>query len=1502
VTVTKSVDRTDALPNEILTYTLEPSWTGAALLEDVLVTDDLPDGTSYVNDSANAGGHKGGGTVRWNLGSNDPARDWLRLAEFSDLDDGINPHANVTNSYGGNDSDRPGVAVMDGSNVAHVVFRGASASANKDNIYYTNNSGPGGAWIAPALVSDDTDGNDAMQPSVAIDPSGTLHVIYSDKGSGDNQLNAYYNRIAGGVPGVPVRLSSDAEINVSETRIAVGPGGIVHTLFIDRRSSDEENNLYYRRSPDGGGSFEAPLRLSDDSDEAPAEMPTLAVAPDGTVHVVFSDTTGGELGLIHLSGDGTTFGARTGISDDSGNKDATQGDVAVDSAGVAHAVWTDDQAGDGSRNVYYANSLDWNGTRIRLNDDAASAINSIDPAITIDGQDRVHVAWIDRHDGDAKANVYYTNTRLGYFAPAVSVSAGLHADHAALPKLTARNGRLHLVYESKNASKRDIFHASADITDASPALLATLTAGPTLLRDGQAFNVDLTLLSSAAVDGVTPDALPATIVQSGMVATRQSTPATQDVPALAPVTFSSSYLLETDGGTGIDAFVFSAGAGNGNTTWGVADSNSVIAAPPLTFQVTVDDPPGVAEVTNVATIEAATPAFPMTNSNTVTTLLHLPGVVAGTVREDTNDDGSPDGPLGGATLALCDDLGAPVDNPFLPGTQPYTLTSDPGDGSYSFLVHAGTYQVREVDPSGYVSISDTDGLNDNRIGFETPLVVAYGGFSGGHDFLDSNSGTNEIEGNVYYDEFGLGGGFGDDPPMPGVIVNLYLDLNANGFPDEGLPPALTTVTDADGAYSFVNIPNFNVVIEEVDPAGAASTNDAGGLPFDSVVALPLGGDEIWSGVDFWDTNVSFSEIAGRVLRDADGSGTITPGDAPYGGVTVELFRDLNGNGALDAGEPLVATTVTGGQGTYAFAGLTNGAYLVVETDPPAATSLTDADGLANGPNTVAVTLAGAGSYGNDFLDDSGGISGQVRHDEDGDGDLADADHGVAGVRVELWLDVDNSRDLTGLDTFITHDITKAGGGYAFFGLANDRYIVVEVDPPGAVSTNDANDYPLAAQGTDNSIDVHVKQGAVQTGQDFLDTNVTEAGVTGRVRDDADGDGNLGDEDAGIAGALVLLATDPDADGDPADGAVIARTHTGSTGAFAFAHLAPGSYVVMETDPPGASSTNDADNDPFGPQGTDNRVAVTLSGSDLPGIDFLDSGAVMSGISGQVFDDDDLTDDGVIGPGDGPVGAVEIALHRDGNGNGLVDPGEPLLGTVLTAADGSYRFANVVPGPYVLTETDPAGAVSDFDTSGDPLDNMIGIALAGADSTSNDFLDDGITTRSVRGAVTDGQAGITGVRITLVSASGQFIDAVYSGADGAYGFANLAGGHFVVIETNPAGTTGGSDTDGGDPDRTAVDTTAGDAAGIDFIDLGVTLATISGRVLDDAPANNNAIDSNDLPLGGVELRLVLDADGNGVGAPGEPLVAVTLTRTDGYYAFPNLPEGSYAVVEINAPFS
>ena len=66
-----------------------------------------------------------------------------------------------------------------------------------------------------------------------------------------------------------------------------------------------------------------------------------------------------------------------------------------------------------------------------------------------------------------------------------------------------------------------------------------------------------------------------------------------------------------------------------------------------------------------------------------------------------------------------------------------------------------------------------------------------------------------------------------------------------------------------------------------------------------------------------------------------------------------------------------------------------------------------------------------------------------------------------------------------------------------------------------------------------------------------------------------------DPETGLAAVAIKLYTDPDGDGDPADGILLATTYTNGSGNYSFAGLPDGNYAIVETNPIGALSTADA---------------------------------------------------------------------------------------------------------------------------------------------------------------------------------------------------------------------------------------------------------------------------------------------------------------------------------------
>ena len=92
-------------------------------------------------------------------------------------------------------------------------------------------------------------------------------------------------------------------------------------------------------------------------------------------------------------------------------------------------------------------------------------------------------------------------------------------------------------------------------------------------------------------------------------------------------------------------------------------------------------------------------------------------------------------------------------------------------------------------------------------------------------------------------------------------------------------------------------------------------------------------------------------ISGMVMQDLSGNG-LSPDDIPLSGVVVKLYRDVNGNGALDAPDgAAIASRTSAANGTFSFTGLAIGQYLLQNV--PAANQVRTAPALSD---TLAVNV------------------------------------------------------------------------------------------------------------------------------------------------------------------------------------------------------------------------------------------------------------------------------------------------------------------------------------------------------------------------------------------------------------------------------------------------------------------------------------------------------------------------------------------------------------------
>lgn len=185
----------------------------------------------------------------------------------------------------------------------------------------------------------------------------------------------------------------------------------------------------------------------------------------------------------------------------------------------------------------------------------------------------------------------------------------------------------------------------------------------------------------------------------------------------------------------------------------------------------------------------------------------------------------------------------------------------------------------------------------------------------------------------------------------------------------------------------------------------------------------------------------------------------------------------------------------------------------------------------------------------------------------------------------------------------------------------------------------------------------------------------------RIWTDTNVNGQQDDGEAGVAGAVVELFVS--VDGQPS-GTVLATTLTDSDGNYSFQTLPPGDYIVKFTAPEGARFTLASQGDDASDSDA-NSSGFTASYTLAPGEsnNTIDAGLfTLSSIAGNVYHD--ANDDGVFDSTESGIGGVTLTL------TGVDAFGNAVSLSTTTAENGSYQFADLVPGTYSVTQTQPEG--------------------------------------------------------------------------------------------------------------------------------------------------------------------------------------------------------------------
>jgi hypothetical protein len=206
--------------------------------------------------------------------------------------------------------------------------------------------------------------------------------------------------------------------------LVIDSNNVIHLAWADTSSGIWD--VYYTRSTDGGVTFNEPIQVNAEATGAACGHPTLAIGPDGSVHVAWEEMRDRDWDIYYarLEG-GETFSPPLLVSAGATGTDQSRPIIAVGHDGTVHLAWQDSRAGDWD--IYYARSTDGGdafGANLRVNVETRG--RQVDPAIGVDGPGRVHIAWAD--DRSAAWAVYHTRSEGEGFLRGRVAGSGLMAD------------------------------------------------------------------------------------------------------------------------------------------------------------------------------------------------------------------------------------------------------------------------------------------------------------------------------------------------------------------------------------------------------------------------------------------------------------------------------------------------------------------------------------------------------------------------------------------------------------------------------------------------------------------------------------------------------------------------------------------------------------------------------------------------------------------------------------------------------------------------------------------------------------------------------------------------------------------------------------------------------------------------------------------------------------------------------------------------------------------
>ena len=299
-------------------------------------------------------------------------------------------------------------------------------------IFFSKSTDAGNTWNPNLMIGNGSDTLWNFGPHLVLDAFGNIYIGYPVQNQNNNNSDVYFTKSTDGgitfTTPIIVNDSSDVVYQAGGAIAVDSSGQYVYVVWEDSRNGHDED-IYLARSTDGGMGFLPSVRVNDDSDSADQWCPVIACDNSGqNVYVAWQDFRdigyGANVYFARSTDYGQTFEQNYCVNDTTTTGNSKQGNPSIYYRnGIIYLAWRDERD---DYTIYYNKSTDGGvsfGIDTRVRDDTVGA--GMHPSITADTLNRVYVVWYDtRTFSSTGYDIYFSYSDDGgmTFSPDVRVN------------------------------------------------------------------------------------------------------------------------------------------------------------------------------------------------------------------------------------------------------------------------------------------------------------------------------------------------------------------------------------------------------------------------------------------------------------------------------------------------------------------------------------------------------------------------------------------------------------------------------------------------------------------------------------------------------------------------------------------------------------------------------------------------------------------------------------------------------------------------------------------------------------------------------------------------------------------------------------------------------------------------------------------------------------------------------------------------------------------------